>query len=154
MKRTDGLVVRHAVAADADVIARLNCALARETENRQLDVSVVLRGVRRGLTLPGDVQYLIAERAGDVVGQLMLTREWSDWRDGWIVWLQSVYVAPESRRRGVFRRLFEHALDHCRRQSDVVAIRLYVENHNKTAQATYFQLGFEDSSYQVLERRL
>jgi len=84
----------------------------------------------------------------------MLTREWSDWRNGWMVWLQSVYVRKPHRRRGVFRDLLTCALEQCRSRTDVAVVRLYVEHNNATAQATYRRLGFADEGYQVMSLAL
>jgi ribosomal protein S18 acetylase RimI-like enzyme len=82
----------------------------------------------------------------------MLTREWSDWRDGWLMWVQSVYVEPAHRSQGVFRSLLDHATQCMREDPDVVGMRLYVENENSRAQAVYARTGFVDPSYKVLER--
>src|SRR5262245_25103541 len=100
--------VRPACPADAAVIAEYNLRLARETEHRTLDPAVLARGVARVLADPQRGRYFVAEEAGRVVGQLLLTYEWSDWRDGWIWWIQSVYVHADSRGAGVFRALYEH----------------------------------------------
>jgi ribosomal protein S18 acetylase RimI-like enzyme len=146
--------VRSAQRDDHDAITDLNCRLAEETESRSLKRDTVSAGVLRGLQLPGDVLYLVAEQGGRVVGQLMLTREWSDWRNGWMAWLQSVYVLPEARRLGIFRSLLDHAIVTSRQQKDVVALRLYVEDENTVAQETYLRLGFVDGHYRVMEMLL
>jgi ribosomal protein S18 acetylase RimI-like enzyme len=144
---------RRATESDAVRIAHLNQLLAEETEGRRLPEEVVLSGVRRGLQLDPEVRYFVAESSGTVVGQLMLTREWSDWRNGWMLWLQSVYVVAGCRRQGVFRRLLEFGLDHCRRSNQPVCIRLYVEEENDAATAVYRRLGFGSAGYRVMERR-
>jgi ribosomal protein S18 acetylase RimI-like enzyme len=144
---------RRATESDAARIAHLNQLLAEETEGRRLPEEVVLSGVRRGLQLDPEVRYFVAESSGTVVGQLMLTREWSDWRNGWMLWLQSVYVVAGCRRQGVFRRLLEFGLDHCRRSDQPVCIRLYVEEENDAATAVYRRLGFGSAGYRVMERR-
>jgi len=87
-----------------------NQCLALESEGARLDPDILRRGIERGLSRFPEVQYFVAEISGRMVGQLMLTREWSDWRDGWLLWLQSVYVDREFRRQGVFRRLLEFSL--------------------------------------------
>ena len=146
---------RPAGIEDAAVIADFNCRLARETENRELPAETVLRGVQRGLQQGDEVQYWVAEQRVDqtwrVVGQLMLTREWSDWRDGWMVWLQSVYVISDVRRQGVFRQLLDNVTQRLRQDDDVVVLRLYVEHDNLRAMETYRRLGFRDTGYLVLE---
>ncbi|MGV2337429.1 MAG UNVERIFIED_CONTAM: GNAT family N-acetyltransferase [Planctomycetaceae bacterium] len=155
MKETEQTKVeyRRATESDAVRIAHLNQLLAEETEGRRLPEEVVLSGVRRGLQLDPEVRYFVAESSGTVVGQLMLTREWSDWRNGWMLWLQSVYVVAGCRRQGVFRRLLEFGLDHCRRSNQPVCIRLYVEEENDAATAVYRRLGFGSAGYRVMERR-
>src|SRR5262245_1410252 len=129
--------VRPAVPADAPVIADYNLRLARETEHRSLDPAVLARGVDRVLADPARGRYFVAEEGGRVVGQLLLTYEWSDWRDGWIWWIQSVYVQADARRGGVFRALYDHVARSAEEGPDVVALRLYVERDNHAAQATY-----------------
>src|SRR5262249_25638071 len=98
-------------------------------------------------------RYFVAEEAGRVVGQLLLTYEWSDWRDGWIWWIQSVYVHADFRRAGVFRCLYEHVAGCAAAEADrVVALRLYVERDNAAAQQTYGRMGMSGTSYLVMER--
>lgn len=148
------LLIRRADAADAEVLADYNCRLAHETEDRTLDKTTVLNGVRRGLGAGEEVQYLVAEVDNQVVGQLMLTREWSDWRDGWMYWVQSVYVHKPFRGQGVFRQLLHKTQEQLAQQGDVVCLRLYVEDENQSAQETYRRLGFSSPGYRVMERPL
>lgn len=157
--------IRHASVYDIEIITEFNCRLAQETESKRLDEQVVRRGVERGLKQGAEVQYFLAtspaqpKLAGTSnssslakpVGQLMLTREWSDWRDGWIAWLQSVYVVPECRGQGVFKTLLDHALDHCSQDPDVRGMRLYVEKQNTKAQRAYEKTGFIDPHYVLRE---
>ncbi len=147
-------VFRSAKPADVETIAELNCRLARETEEKELNPATVRLGVARGLELSPEVRYFVAEANFAVVGQIMLTREWSDWRNGWMIWLQSVYVVAESRGQGVFRSLLSHAIEAAAVQGDVVNVRLYVEHANEAAKATYRRLGFCDAGYQVMEMPL
>ena len=145
---------RPANSNDIATLADFNCRLAMETEGKTLDAAIVRSGVTRGLNVGDEVQYFVAEAEGNIVGQIMLTREWSDWRDGWMAWLQSVYVVADFRGQGIFRGLLNHAKQQLRSQPDVVCLRLYVEQENETAIATYRRLDFEDPGYRVLEMPL
>ena len=148
------ITFRSATHSDIPTLADFNCRLAMETEGRQLDSATVQAGVTRGLDVGEEVRYFVADADGQVVGQIMLTREWSDWRDGWIAWLQSVYVVAEARGKGVFKGLLQHAIDQLKQQPDVVCMRLYVERDNNAAIATYQKLNFADSGYHVMETPL
>jgi len=144
--------IRPATLDDAATIADFNCRLARESEHRELDPVVLAAGVQAILADSTKGRYFVAVEEGKIVGQLMHTWEWSDWRNGEIWWLQSVYVVPEARGRGVFRRLFDHLRDLASARPDVVGLRLYVERENQAAQSTYLKLGMEETGYFVLER--
>lgn len=144
--------IRVAAPADRDVIAEFNCRLATETEGKSLVPQTVQAGVAALLADPRKGRYFVACVDGRVVGQLMHTFEWSDWRNGDIWWLQSVYVAPEFRRRGVFQRLFEHLLQHAEADPGVVGVRLYVEDGNQRAQEAYRRMGLREAGYHVMER--
>ena len=146
------LTVRRAALADAPVIAEYNQRLARESEGKSLDDATLAAGVAAVLADGTRGTYFVAEEDGRVVGQLMITLEWSDWRNGWLWWLSSVYVLPEARRRGVFRALYQHVLADALAAGDVVGLRLYVERDNRAAQQTYARLGMETTGYLVLER--
>lgn len=145
------VTIRLAEIQDAGTIAEFNRRMARETEHKELDGTVLARGVARVFEEARRGFYLVAEADGEVVGQLMVTFEWSDWRDGWFWWVQSVYVRPDHRRRGVFQTLYQATLDRARAAGDVVGVRLYVERDNATAQATYRHLGMGDAGYLVWE---
>ena len=145
-------VIRPAQISDWQVLRDYNCALARETESKQLDPETVASGVRAALADPRKGRYFVAESEGRVVGQVMHTYEWSDWRNGDIWWLQSVYVHPDFRRQGVFRALLQHVLAEAHDDPHVVGVRLYVEDHNNGAQATYAQSGLIPAGYLVLEK--
>jgi GNAT superfamily N-acetyltransferase len=148
-----GFFVRAARPDDLNSVVEFNAALALETEATRLDPAVLARGVRAALADPDRLRYWVAEEAetGRVIGQAAVTREWSDWRNGWLWWYQSVYVRPDSRRRGVFRALHEHVRDAARTAGDVVGLRLYVEQANDRAQRTYQALGLTLGGYLVLE---
>lgn len=143
--------VRRATSADAPTLVRFNREMARESEGLELDPAKLERGVRAALGDPARGFYLMAELDGAPAGCLMVTREWSDWRDGWAWWIQSVYVAHEARRRGVYRALHGKVLELARAAGDVVALRLYVERENLRAQATYRSLGMGESHYLMFE---
>ena len=146
------LQIRPAVLDDWPVIADFNTRLADETEGKRLDPDTIAEGVRRLLSQPARGRYFVACLSGHVVGQIMHTCEWSDWRNGEIWWLQSVYVLSEFRQRGVFRALFAHLQDLAHSSPDVIGLRLYVEEHNERAQAAYVTLGLERAGYTVMER--
>ncbi len=143
--------VRRATLDDAEVIARFNIAMARETEDHVLDPAVIRPGVRTAVSDPSKCLYFVAEIGGLVVGQTMVTFEWSDWRNGDVWWLQSVYVEPAMRGLGVFRALHGHVATEARAAGSV-GLRLYVWNQNERAQATYAKLGWVDGNYKVMER--
>jgi GNAT superfamily N-acetyltransferase len=145
------ILVRPARIADAPVIAEFNRRLASETESRSLEEARLRQGVEALLRDASKGLYFVAEAEGQVVGQLMLTYEWSDWRNGTFWWIQSVYVRPECRRRGVLTALFEHVSQLANRERDVCGLRLYVDKHNRPAHAVYERLGLRPSSYEVLE---
>lgn len=144
-------VIRPARAADAPVITRFNLALARETESLSLAPVSVQRGVRALLRTPAKGAYFLAELDGAIAGQLLLTYEWSDWRNGNFWWIQSVYVAPGFRRRGVFRALYAHVERLARSRRDVCGLRLYVERGNRHAKRTYRRLGMAKTHYELFE---
>ena len=146
--------VRAARSGDLESLVEFNCRLARETEDHELDPATVRRGLSRLLDNPAAGFYTVAEQAGRVVGCLLITFEWSDWRDGWLWWVQSVYVEAAARRQGVFRRLFEHVQAKAEADGDVRGLRLYVERANDDAQATYAAMGLEEAPYKVYERFL
>jgi GNAT superfamily N-acetyltransferase len=146
------IAVRGATRADAEIICLYNRLLARETEAKELEPALVERGVVAVLDDPGKGRYFLAEENGRVIGQLAVTYEWSDWRAGFFWWLQSVYVAAEGRRRGVFRLLLQHVQELARTDPSAIGIRLYVERDNAVAQATYRKLGLETTPYLVMEQ--
>jgi ribosomal protein S18 acetylase RimI-like enzyme len=148
------LGVREATSADIDVLVQFNAAMARETEAKTLDPQVLRAGVAAVLAEPRRGFYLIAEQAGEVAGCLMITYEWSDWRNGDWWWLQSVYVHPEYRRSGVFRALYAHIEQLASAREDVVGIRLYVERDNRHAQQTYEALGMREDAYRMYAKPL
>jgi GNAT superfamily N-acetyltransferase len=143
--------IRPAAAADAETIASFNEAMAVETEGKALDPATIRAGVRALLSRPDLGLYLVAEEDGRIVGQLMITFEWSDWRNGVVWWIQSVYVRPESRGRGVYRALHARVRSRALADGGVRGLRLYVERENAAAQATYRRLGMRETSYRLFE---
>lgn len=143
--------IRPATTDDLDTIVDFNCRLAIESEHKRLDVETVRRGVAELLARPELGRYFVAELNGSIIGQAMITFEWSDWRCGTFWWLQSVYVISKSRRQGVFRALFEHLAAEARAAPGVCGLRLYVENNNRTALATYAGMGMQPSGHMVYE---
>ena len=145
------LRIRDATIDDAASIADFNCRLALETEDKHLDRKVVRRGVELAFERSDMCRYLLAEADGRVVGQCMITYEWSDWRAGVLWWFQSVYVEKDFRRRGIFRRLYQHVEALARSDDTICGLRLYVENENHRAQQTYEALGMRRCDYLVFE---
>jgi ribosomal protein S18 acetylase RimI-like enzyme len=145
------VTIRPALAHDLDFIARGNAAMALETEHKTLDPATVRSGVQAVLENPAHGSYFVAELAGRVAGQLMITYEWSDWRNAVFWWIQSVYVVPEARRRGVFRAMYNHLEGLARATPGVCGLRLYVEHDNLRAQRTYLGCGMVDGGYRVME---
>lgn len=143
--------IRPADAADISTIVDFNMALCRETEGRELDHATVSKGVRRFVSEPARGRYFVALIGGEVVGQTAHTFEWSDWRNGEIWWIQSVYVHPSHRGTGVFRALFGHIRRLGEEDAECCGIRLYMEHGNDTARQSYVRLGFCEAGYEVLE---
>jgi ribosomal protein S18 acetylase RimI-like enzyme len=143
--------IRLATEVDAAAIVGFNRAMALETEGKDLVPEVIGAGVRALLGNPASGFYVVAEEARRAVGGLMITKEWSDWRNGELWWIQSLYVVPEFRRRGVFRRLYAHVQELASREPRVRGFRLYVERDNAAAQAVYRAIGMHETHYRVYE---
>ncbi|MCG3197814.1 MAG: hypothetical protein GHCLOJNM_02306 [bacterium] len=146
------ICVREARREDIAAIVRFNALLAHETEGRTLDERVLRGGVENALANPDLCRYFVATLGDTVVGQCMVTHEWSDWRNGRIWWLQSVYVEEGSRERGVFRALFEHVEKAAREGGEAVALRLYVERENQRAMKVYERMGMTKRGYAFYEK--
>jgi ribosomal protein S18 acetylase RimI-like enzyme len=145
--------IRRATLADLETIVDFNCRLAEESEGKSLDRKVLTAGVQAALADPeAKGPYFLAEEYGAILGQMQLTYEFSDWRNGWFWWVQGVYVRPEARQRGVFRALYEHVLNAAKQDAQVVGLRLYVERENTRAHKTYEKLGMEWTGYLLMER--
>jgi ribosomal protein S18 acetylase RimI-like enzyme len=146
--------IRDATPADAATIADYNSQMAEETEGRMLDPDVIGPGVIEILSDENKGRYWVAESDQTIVGQVMVTYEWSDWRNATIWWIQSVYVPLDFRRKGVFSALYRHVESLVAAEPGVCGLRLYVENNNHRAQRTYESLGMVKPSYLVMESML
>ena len=145
------LDIRRGEMRDAAVIAQFNAQMARETEGKELIPEVIGAGVRRLIETPSLGFYLVAEHEGRVVACLMITNEWSDWRNGLFWWIQSVYVDAAFRRQGVYRRMYEEVRSLAKADAGVCGFRLYVEKENEVAHATYASLGMKETDYFMYE---
>jgi GNAT superfamily N-acetyltransferase len=148
------LRIRTAEPKDVETLAEFNVAMAWETERTQLGRETVIAGVQAVLTEPRHGFYVVTEAEGQVVGCLLITFEWSDWRCGLFWWIQSLYIRPQFRRQGIFRQLHEFVKTEALRRGGVCGIRLYVEQSNRTAQQAYQQIGMRPCSYQMYEQML
>lgn len=153
--------IRDAEPADGDMFADWSMAMAWETERKQLDADIVRAGIAAAIADPAKARYFVAMRQIELAGRetvaapagmLMLTREWSDWRNGDWWWIQSVYVTPGARRQGVYSALYRHVEQLARDTPGVVGLRLYVERENMSAQQTYQSQGMGDARYAVFEK--
>ena len=143
--------VRSAELGDIRFLVECTAAMALETEHKALDRDVLTHGTRAIFDDPRRGFYLVAERDGEPAGCLLITYEWSDWRNGDWWWFQSVYVTPAARRGGVFRALYAD-VERRARAAGAVGLRLYVERDNERAQQTYASLGMEEEAYKMLRR--
>jgi GNAT superfamily N-acetyltransferase len=143
--------VRRASFADLETVVDFNSAMAQETEGKSLEQARLRAGVEAVLQREDLGFYLVAEIKGKVTGQLLITTEWSDWRNGYFWWVQSVYVAPDHRRRGVYRALHDHVRMEALRRRNVCGVRLYVDRDNHVAQQVYRSLGMSHSHYDLYE---
>ena len=143
--------IRKARPADLETLVSFNAAMAKETENRSLDPDQLTKGTKAVFESLDKGFYLVAEADGRIVGTLLITFEWSDWRNGTFWWIQSVYVRPGWRRWGIYRTMHEWVYNAARSSPDVCGIRLYVHRANEPAQMTYASLGMAVTQYDLLE---
>jgi GNAT superfamily N-acetyltransferase len=143
------------IPGDLETIADFQLRMARETEGLELDPAIVIRGVAAVLADPAKGSYWVAERddrgIGNIVGSLLTTFEWSDWRNGTVLWIQSVYVVPGERGRGVYRALYEHLRRRVEDDPGLKGLRLYVDRRNAAAQEVYERLGMTREHYELFE---
>ena len=148
------IVIRQAPHLDISTIVVFNIAMASETEDKVLNPTILQQGVSEVLSNPVKGFYLLAVFSETIVGQLMITSEWSDWRNGYFWWIQSVYVKQDHRKRGVYKALNEEVLNLARLNGGICGIRLYVDKDNTDAQQVYRNLGMSESNYHMYEIEL
>lgn len=151
MNSSETVTVRQAQPREAELIAAFQIAMAKETENETLNPSVIKKGVKAVFSDPGKGCYYLAEANGEVIACMLTTYEWSDWRNGTFIWLQSVYVIPEWRGKGVFRRMYDYVKDMVKTSENLKGLRLYVFHTNQKAQGVYHAIGMEDKNYRMFE---
>ncbi len=152
-KLDDNIIIRKAKLEDANSIAVFNMKMAEETERKKIDRDVVIKGVQAVLNDSNKGFYLVAEKMNKlpmIVGQLMITYEWSDWRNKNFWWIQSVYIERKHRNKKIFSNLYSTVLEIAKSRNDVAGLRLYVESHNETAKNVYKSLGMK-KNYDVYE---
>lgn len=148
---SSSIAVGRATTEDVAAIAQFNIAMAAETEDLALDPQTVHAGVAAVVSDDRRGFYLVARSDGKAVGSLMITYEWSDWRNGNLWWIQSVYVVPSARKQGIFRLLYDNVISLAKQSGDAAGVRLYVEKDNRGAQEVYRKLGMSETAYRVFE---
>lgn len=146
--------IRFAEKADGQAMVEFNQAMALETEGKRLDSQVLTSGVEAVFDDDKKGFYVVAEDDGKIVGGLMVTFEWSDWRNGWFWWIQSVYILPEYRGKRIYSFLYDFVKNEAQKQGNVCGFRLYVEKENERAQKVYEKLGMESSHYLMYEEMI
>ena len=147
------MIIRRALSQDVAELAEFNIRTARETEGIELIPEVATAGVRAMIDNPQRGFYLVVELDNNIQASLMVTTEWSDWRNGMFWWIQSVYVRSAYRRQGLYRELYERVKELAEQEPAVCGFRLYVERDNLTAQKTYQSLGMSETDYRLYEER-
>jgi len=146
--------IRIATPDEAVVLVEFNQAMALETEGKRLDAGTVKNGVKAVFADEKKGFYVVAEDDGTILGGLMVTLEWSDWRNGWFWWIQSVYIRPEARGQRIYSKLYEFLKRRAAEAGDVCGFRLYAETENHHAQAVYKKLGMSVPHYIMFEEEL
>ncbi len=145
------MIIRQANITDSSSIVEFQLAMAMETEQLELHEPAVVKGVAAVFADPAKGIYYVAETGGKVVGSLLTTFEWSDWRNGTVLWIQSVYVRPEFRKKSIFSRLYKHIQKKVASNTDLRGIRLYADKTNTSAHGVYEHLGMTSEHYQMYE---
>jgi GNAT superfamily N-acetyltransferase len=145
------MIIRQATTSDSSSIVEFQLAMAWETERLRLDEPTVIKGVAAVFSDPAKGTYYVAEADGKVVGSLLTTFEWSDWRNGTVLWIQSVYVRTEYRKRSIFSKLYKHIQEKVNGTPDLRGIRLYADKTNIPAHGVYEHLGMTAEHYQMFE---
>jgi GNAT superfamily N-acetyltransferase len=148
------ILIRTAKSGDVNSLVEFNQAMALETEGKRLDTQILQSGVEAVFRDERKGFYVVAENDGEIIGGLMVTFEWSDWRNAWFWWIQSVYILPDFRGRGIYRGLYEFVKQQARENKDVCGFRLYVERENVKAQKVYKKLNMEESHYLMFEEMI
>jgi GNAT superfamily N-acetyltransferase len=143
--------IRNAHEDDVDTIVNFQMAMAEETENIALNEKSVRQGVQNVIHDVQKGRYYLAQDGNIVAGSLLITREWSDWRNLWVLWIQSVYVLPRYRGKGIFKQLYNHIKQMALENNEVAGIRLYVDKSNVNAIKVYEKLGMDGEHYKVFE---
>ena len=136
---------------DANSLVEFNIKMAEETENKILDKNTVTNGVKKVINNSEIGYYVIAKNSNEIMGSLMITYEWSDWRNGMFWWIQSVYVEKEFRKQGVYKQMYLYIKEKAKNDNSCTGIRLYVEKENKVAQSVYKKLGMDETYYKLFE---
>ena len=136
---------------DINSLVDFNIKMAKETENKILNKKIVTKGVSEVLTDTTLGYYVIAKNKNTILGSLMITYEWSDWRNGMFWWIQSVYVEKEYRQQGVYKKMYSYIKDKALKDNSCTGIRLYVEQENKIAQSVYTKLEMKETHYKLFE---
>jgi len=145
------MIIRQAKETDSESIVEFQLSMAWETEQLQLHEPTVIKGVSAIFSDSSKGTYYVAETEGKVVGSLLTTFEWSDWRNGTVLWIQSVYVRPEYRKRSIFSKLYKHIQEKVASNPDLRGIRLYADKTNTAAHGVYEHLGMTAEHYQMFE---
>ncbi len=145
------ITIRKAQPKDIECIVGFQKEMALETENLTLDYDILFKGVTAVFEDDAKANYFIAEKEGEPTGMLMITTEWSDWRNGWMWWIQSVYIKPGYRRKGIYKLLYEHVKKIVLKSNNIMGLRLYVDKRNIPAQSVYDSLGMTGDHYTTYE---
>jgi len=144
--------IRKATISDLPVIVDFMLKMAKETEDIILSSAILSPGIESGLKNSNKAEYFIAEIDGKIAGSLMITKEWSDWRNAWVLWIQSVYTVKKYRRMGVYKALYNFIEKKVEKSQEYCGIRLYVDSTNRTAIKVYNKLGMNGNHYKLFER--